>query len=99
MGVVSAAAQENPVALGTRRIEGRELAEKRISWEVPVAAQIQLQNVAFEKARRVLAQFNVDPSDLALSQRFGTGMGVDRLCRGGKTIVDFAMGGALPPLG
>jgi hypothetical protein len=26
-------------------------------------------------------------------------MGVDRLCRGGKAIVDFAMSGALPALG
>jgi hypothetical protein len=54
MGVVSAATQENPVALGTRRIEGRELAEEWISWEVPVASHVELQKVAFEKARRVL---------------------------------------------
>jgi len=61
MGVVFAATQESPVALGTRRIEGRELSEERISWEVPVAAQVKLQNVAFEKARRVLPQCNVNP--------------------------------------
>ena len=54
MGVVFAATQENPVALGTRRIEGRELAEEWIAWEVPVAAYVELQNIAFEKARRVL---------------------------------------------
>ena len=99
MGVVFAAAQENPVALGTRCIEGRELAEERTSREVPVAAQIQLQNVAFEKARRVLQQCNVDASDLTTRQGFGALMGMDRMCRQGKPIVDLSMRDALPTLG
>src|ERR1700744_4291343 len=87
MGVASAAAQQNPIALGTRRVEGRKLAEEGISWEVPVAAQIQLQNVAFEKARRVLPQCHVNLNNLTLGQGFGAGMGVNRLRRGGKAIV------------
>src|SRR5882757_4226611 len=75
MGVVFAATQENPVALGTRRIEGRELAGEWISREVPVAAYVELQNIAFEKARRMLPQLNVDPSNLATRQGFGAVMG------------------------
>ncbi len=47
----------------------------------------------------MLAQGNVDRNDRALGQGFGTGMGVDRLCRGGQAIIDFAMSGALPPVG
>src|SRR5882672_3781177 len=99
MGVVSAATQENPVALGTRRIEGRELAGEWISREVPVAAYVDLQKVAFEKARRVLPQGNVDPGNFTTRQGCGTLMGMDRLCREGKMLVDLAMRSALPTLG
>jgi hypothetical protein len=58
---------------------------------MPVAADVELQDVALEEARRVLAQFNVDPDNLARHQGFSAPVGVDRLCWDSKTLVELAI--------
>ncbi len=100
MGFISAAAQENPVAFrdSARRRPGtgrRADFVESASCRADPAVEYRL-----EKARRMLSQRNVDPGNLHPRPRVRHGpWGVDRLRRGGKALVEFAMRDALPTLG